>query len=160
MAGIYLKFGDVKGDATEDGHKDWIQCNSCQWGVGRGIATPVGNAKTRDVSHPSVSEVVLTKELDSSSVGLFQAAVGAMDAVKVKIDFVRTDKNKAEVYLTYELENALVSGYSVSSGGDKPNESLSLNFTKITLNHQAGNVKNDAASKAVAGYDLALAKTQ
>ena len=38
-------------------------------------------------------------------------------------------------YLSIELENAMISNYSVSSGGDRPTESLALNFTKITYNN-------------------------
>ncbi|MBV8186069.1 MAG: type VI secretion system tube protein Hcp, partial [Alphaproteobacteria bacterium] len=32
---IYMKFGDVKGQVTTDGFKDWIELNSMQYGVSR-----------------------------------------------------------------------------------------------------------------------------
>jgi type VI secretion system secreted protein Hcp len=34
-----------------------------------------------------------------------------------------------------ELEEAIVSSYSASSGGDRPSESFSLNFTKISYQY-------------------------
>ena len=57
---IYMKYkgGAVKGDVTEDGHKQWISLSSVQWGVGRSIGAAVGNAVNREASHPSVSEIM------------------------------------------------------------------------------------------------------
>ena len=51
--------------------------------------------------------------------------------MKVVIDFVKTDKGNLVKYLTFELEDTMISGYSISSGGDRPSESLSLNFNAI-----------------------------
>jgi type VI secretion system secreted protein Hcp len=39
------------------------------------------------------------------------------------------------VYLKIELEDAIVSAYSLSSGGDRPSESFSLNFAKISFQY-------------------------
>ena len=47
---IYIKYGDIKGDVTAEGHKDWIEVNSFQWGVGRGISSPTGGGADRESS--------------------------------------------------------------------------------------------------------------
>src|SRR4030095_3819031 len=47
--------------------------------------------------------------------------------------FVNLNKDKAQTYLQFKLDNTLISSYSMSSGGDRPSESLSLNFTKISI---------------------------
>ena len=36
-------------------------------------------------------------------------------------------------YLQVDLKEVLISGYSVSSGGDTPSESLSLNFSNVII---------------------------
>ena len=36
-------------------------------------------------------------------------------------------------FLQYTLTNVMISAYHVSSGGDRPTESLTLNFTKIEM---------------------------
>ena len=77
-----------------------------------------------------MSEVVVTKATDVSSTKMLNEAYQG-EGQKVQIDFCKTDKGKLEVYLTLNLENCMISGYSVSGGGDRPSESLSLNFTKI-----------------------------
>jgi type VI secretion system secreted protein Hcp len=122
--------GKIKGDSAYPDHKDWIQLSSCQFGVGRGIASSSGGSD-RETGTPSVSEVVVTKNSDVSSVDLFVESAGGKDPKLTTIDFCNVQGNKVNVYLQLELENTLISGYSVSSGGDRPTESLSLNFTKI-----------------------------
>ena len=151
---IYMKYGAIDGSCTSEGHDKWIEVGSCQWGVGRGIGSPTGAGRNREASTPSVSEVIVTKVTDESSTKLLQEALHG-EGLLTKIDFVKTDKGKPEVYLQFELENALVSGYSMSSGGDRPMESLSLNFTKVTMNNVGMGAVNDTGTPDRVFYDLA-----
>ncbi len=152
---VYMQVDGVKGDVEEAGHKDWIQLNSIQWGVGRGVGSPKSSAKDRESSEASVSEITVSKVNDNSSTGLMRLAMWGKGK-KVKIDLTRTGDNKQQIaYLSYELEDVLFSGYSVSSGGDRPSETLSLNFTKITLNNLDSKDTNEDGSPDRVQYDLA-----
>jgi type VI secretion system secreted protein Hcp len=154
---IYMKYAALKGDVTAEGHKDWIECNSFQWGVGRGISSPTGGSKDRESSAPSISEVVVTKAQDVASVDLLnEAYVG--EGESVTIDFVKTDKGKLETYLTLILSETMVSGYSISSGGDRPSESVSLNFTKVETKLNQMDAANKGATSTGITYDIAAAK--
>jgi type VI secretion system secreted protein Hcp len=156
-----MKFGStVKGSVTEDKHKEWIELNSFQWGVGRSIATPVGHAANRETSSPSVSEIVVTKHMDYSSVGLMQAALGGEDPVEATLEFVQTSGSKGEqrVFLKFVLTNTLISGFSMSSGGDRPSESITLNFTKIHEEFTPTKEENKPGTAPKVDYDLSLAK--
>ena len=42
------------------------------------------------------------------------------------------DEGQGDTFLTYELSDTGLSGYSDLGGGDAPTERLSLNFTKVT----------------------------
>jgi type VI secretion system secreted protein Hcp len=131
---IYMKYGAIAGDVTESGHTGWIELNSFQWGVGRGVSSPTGSSEDRESSAPSVSEVTVTKEFDKASIKLLTEAyqgTGGGDAATVQLDFTRTTQGKLQIYATFILSNVIISGYSLSSGGDRPSESLSLNFVKI-----------------------------
>ncbi len=154
---IYMKYGDIKGSVTTEGFKDWIELNSLQFGIGRGIGSPTGSDKTREASAPSISEITVTKMMDESTGKLVTDAwAGEMNS-KVEIKLTTTTKDKTEAYLTYELKNTGLSGYSVSSGGDRPQESLSLNFTAINIKW----MDRDSGGKAqpsVIGYDLSQMK--
>lgn len=154
---IYMNYADVKGEVTAKGHENWIELGSFQWGVGRGISTPTGSGGDRNTSAPSVSEVVVTKQFDGASVGLFQDLLTPGTSRKVQIDFVRTDKDQLTVYLSLELDEVMLSGYSVSSGGDRPSESLSLNFTKVIVTETGTDRKGEAGQPTKAGYDLGTA---
>jgi type VI secretion system secreted protein Hcp len=156
---IYMKYDGIDGEITASGHEKWIEISSFQWGVGRGISTPTGSGGDRNTTAPTISEVTVTKPFDGSSVGLFQEVLTPGDAKKALLDFVRTDKDKLAVFLSLELDDVMISGYHVSSGGDgQPQESLSLNFTKIIVTETGTDESGGAGQPTKVGYDLALAK--
>jgi type VI secretion system secreted protein Hcp len=128
---IFMKYGTENGEVTATGYKDWVELHSFQWGVGRGISAGVGGGSKREASAPSVSEITVSKTLDSFSPIALKEAIGGK-GVTVKIDITRTDNaGKHVAFQKYVLEGTMISGYSLSSGGDRPSESISLNFTKV-----------------------------
>ncbi len=152
---IFLKYGDIKGETTQVTHKDWIEVSSVQWGVGRGISSGVGGGSKREASAPSVSEITVTKSFDIAYPLLLKEAIGGK-AVQVKLELTQTDNSGKHVsYQKYVLDGTLISGYSISSGGDRPSESLSLNFTKIDSEYL--NIDDKFASKTTGHivYDIA-----
>jgi type VI secretion system secreted protein Hcp len=147
---IYMKYGTIKGDVVAQGYEQQIELTSLQWGVGRAIAVSGANAD-REATVPRVSEITITKPTDSASVSLLKEALGGTGQ-QVIISFVKTDKGNLTTYLQFTLENTLISGFSISSGGDRPSESLTLNFTKVEFKSFLG-----PAPESVI-YDLAQAK--
>ncbi|MBN8889457.1 MAG: hypothetical protein ABS99_01705 [Acetobacteraceae bacterium SCN 69-10] len=154
---IYMKYNDIDGDATAEKYTKWIECGSFQWGVGRGISSPTGGSSDRESSAPSVSEITLTKAQDVATVKLLNEALQG-EGVTVTIDFCKTDKGNLETYLQYTMQNVMISGYSTSSGGDRPSESLSLNFTKIECKLTPMGADNADTSPSNVSYDLAKAQ--
>lgn len=154
---IYVNYDGIPGEATEGGHEKWIQVDSVQWGVGRSIHTGHGHAANRESSEANVSEVVFTKHMDASSPKIFTESVIGKGGKTVKIDFVTTS-GETETYLQYTLTHALVSGYSVSSGGDRPSESVSLNFTKIEMKLITHDQTGKANAPVTVGFDMAKNK--
>jgi type VI secretion system secreted protein Hcp len=160
---IYMKIDGIDGSVTAAGHEKWIELDSAQVGTSRHITNATGRGTNREASAPSVSEIVVTKTLDCASTGLFRLSLWG-EGKKVKIDFCKTDKDKIEPYLQIELENTMVSSYSVSGHGGsdtthtRPMESLALNFVKITYNTIAMDAANKTAKPDRASWDLAQAK--
>lgn len=155
---LYMKYGSIKGPVTTDGFKDWIELNSFQWGVGRHIGTAARGSYSREHSEPTISEVTVSKLTDVSSPKLMLDAVAGKLDSKVEIKFTTTTKGKVETFLTFKLENVGISHYSMSSGGDMPMESLTLNFTKITKTF-TGMEPGVTGSPETVGYDLTQMKT-
>jgi type VI secretion system secreted protein Hcp len=126
--------GKIKGDSTYPDHKDWIQVSSAQIGVGRGISSTSGGAD-RETSTPSFSEVTMSKNADVASVDLFVESAGGKDPKKALVHFCNVSGKSIDVYMVWELENALISSWSVSSGGERPTESFAVNFTQIKVSY-------------------------
>lgn len=151
---IYMKYDTIDGDVTEQAHKKWIGCDSFQWGVGRGIGAPTGAAMNRESSAPSVSEIVITKPQDAATGKLLQEAYKGTGKT-VTIDFCATDAGQLRVYMQFTLTNTMISGFSTSSGGDRPSESVSLNFTKIMMSQTQLNEDNTTGDNFAVTYDVA-----
>lgn len=155
---IFMKYGSLVGETTQLSHKQWIECSSFQWGVGRGVSSGTGGGSKRESTAPHVSEVVVTKTFDVSSPLLLKEALGGK-AVQVKIDLTQTDNNGKHVsYQKYVLDDSLISGYSVSSGGARPSESISINFNKVDSEYL--NIDDKFASKTTGHvvFDIPLSK--
>jgi type VI secretion system secreted protein Hcp len=95
----------------------------------------------------------VTKAMDVATNKLVEDALGGAMNNKVEIAVVTTGKNEVKEFLRYILTNTAVSGYSVSTGGDRPSESLSLNFTKIEIKYTSLSVDEDG-NPASTTYNL------
>ncbi|HWA63945.1 MAG TPA: type VI secretion system tube protein Hcp [Caulobacteraceae bacterium] len=154
---LFMQVDGIKGSATEEHHTDWISIQSFQWGVGRGISSPTGASSDRETSVPSVSEIVITKPYDASTSDLFSWSLGGSEGKKVVIELISTG-HEDEAILHYELENTLISGFSQSSGGDGMSESISLNFTKVTMRTMGVGEDLNTKSPVTVGWDLGQQK--
>lgn len=159
---IYMSIPGITGEVTTKGFAGDIELHSFQWGVGRGISSPTGGSSDRESSTPSVSEITITKNMDKTSPKLLDAILSGKDEQEVDIYFVNITRGDGglgtQVYAEYKLSDVLVSGYSVSSGGDRPTESLSLNFTKVEYSYFAQNA-DGTTTPIVTNYDLTTAQS-
>jgi type VI secretion system secreted protein Hcp len=138
----------IKGDATAKGHEKWIELSSAQMGQSRFTATNRGNA--REETGPVISEIVITKAMDSASTALFHQSLNG-EGVTIQIDFEKSGGNNS-TYLSFTLQNALISSYQVNRSGS-PTENITLNFTKITFDmHGAGPDVSDQAKVRLMGW--------
>ncbi len=155
---IYVKYEGIDGEATHDTHKKWLDVSSLQWGMGRAITTKAGAVTNREASEPSVSEITITKLMDSSSPKFFVESCTGAAGKKVEIHLVTTG-SPGNTYAQYTLTNALVSSYSMSSGGDRPSESVSISFTKVEYKFTPYDDKNKAGTPIAVSYDLTTTKS-
>ncbi|MDD2860545.1 MAG: type VI secretion system tube protein Hcp [Acidiphilium sp.] len=156
---VYMKYAAINGDVTTEGFTNYIELSSVQWGVGRGVAMQSGSGEGRESSLPSLSEVTITKDYDISSPDLLKEALsgGAKD---VDIVFVRTNKagSGSDKYLEVKMKDVIMSGLSMSSGGEKPNESLSLNYSSISFVSIPMKDDGSAGTQSVVNFDLKTMK--
>ncbi|MGH7068154.1 MAG: Hcp family type VI secretion system effector [Acetobacteraceae bacterium] len=151
---LFMKYGSIDGDVETKGYEKWIEINSFQWGVGRGLSSPTGSSADREASAPSVSEITVSKQMDKATNKIVEEALGGAMNTEVKIAYATTGKNDVKEFVQYILTNTALSGYSLSSGGDRPSESLSLNFTKIEIKYTSLAV-DESGNPASTNYNLA-----
>lgn len=130
MAIVVNFAGKIKGNASVDGHKDWVTVGSLQFGAGRSISSGAGG-KSREVSNPAFSEVTFSRDTDISSPGIYKSAIGGKSVGDFEIHFYQTYEDNIQVYLKMKLIEAIISNYSITSGGDRPSESFAVNYAKI-----------------------------
>ena len=156
---IFLEAEGIKGNVTADGYKDHIAILSCQFGVSRNISMEAGKMANREATRPNISEITLTKLADNSATAIFKEAVIGSGGRTYKIKFVRTGADKLQEFMTYELQNCLVSGYSISADSENdPVENITLSFSKVLINYNDHDATNKSGSPQRVGYDLELAK--
>lgn len=135
MAG-YLKIGDIAGEVTEPDHKEWINLLSFSQDVHR----PMGQGKSGSTRHRasvSCGDVVVVKEMDSSTPKLVKAVCDGTNFPEVKIDLCTSiGASKRIPYFQYVLKNVIVSSFTVSGQATDtaavPTESISLNYEEIS----------------------------
>jgi len=135
---LNFKGKQIKGTSTVSAHTDWITVNELGMNVGRAISTSGGGAD-RDTSNPSFTEIILSKATDLASSDLFMEAVCGKSLGVAEIHFIQTGgaEKKEQVFLKLELEEAIISSYSVSSSGERPSETFTINFTKISYQYDS-----------------------
>ncbi len=129
---IYMKWDGIDGDVKTKGFEKWIEVSSFHVGASRSVHAGSHGGKNRETSEPVLSEVTVTKVMDSATTKLFLDAVAGDLSNKVKFKFTTTTKDKVDTYAEFELEKVGVSGFSLGASTDShPVETLSLNYTKI-----------------------------
>jgi type VI secretion system secreted protein Hcp len=133
----FMKLGDIQGEATDQGHKNWIILETMSSAITRSI--PEGaKDQQRSRGNTTLGDVVIVRQLDKSSTKLQEACANGTFYTEVLIDFCSQIKNKQEPYLKYKLSNVIVSSYHVNaheSGSPVPTESVTLAYTKVEWNY-------------------------
>ena len=149
----FVKIGDIKGEATDQDHKDWIIIESMTSPITRSI--PQGaKDQQRTKGETALGDIHLVRQLDASSTKLQGACAGGTFYPKVEIHFCSTIGGKQEPYLKYVLSDVIVSSYTFhgnSSGNPSPSEEVTIGFTQaewtyVTLDPKTGKSKGQVAA--------------
>ena len=159
--GIYMKFGDIKGDATQDGFTHWINITSFSWGpaVQRSIKTHTGRGRNREPSQPHISNITVSKEVDHASGPLYKSLCTTPKAQECTIAFVRTGEGgDNDKYLEYTLTDTLLAGVEIRGERDRAAETWHLDFTEIAIEVKQLDEHNVSQAPFRFKYNLATGK--
>jgi len=155
-ADFYLQIDGVKGESTDDRHKDWIECTSVHWSVTQPRSATASTGGGHTAERCELSEINISKLVDMASPLLAQLCACGKTIPKAKLEMQRADGDGNPVkYFEVELENVLIAHVAPSfAGGDFPSESLGLKFSKVRWKYAKQKIGGGGGGNTAGGWDL------
>ena len=154
---VYLQIDGIKGESTDERHKDWIECKSVSWAVEqpRSATSSTGGGHTAERCEHR--DVVITKLADLASPILLQTCSAGRTIPKAKLEFMRADAQGERVkYFEIELDNVLIGAVAPSvSEGDILTEEVGFKFSKVRWKYTQQRVSGGMGGNTSGGWDLA-----
>ncbi|HEX8609696.1 MAG TPA: type VI secretion system tube protein Hcp [Telluria sp.] len=121
---------DLKGNCTIKGYENQIIVSSFSHSAYLPMGSDAGNTE-RTMGRPVLSEMSFSKSSDLSTTALFKSCTQGAKLGPAKLNIGRVENGVYMNFMTYTMSNAMISQMSCSGGGGIPNDSFSINFTKI-----------------------------
>ena len=157
-ADIFLSIEGIKGESTDDKHKDEIEILSYSWGATQsGTMATGGGAGAGKVQF---QDLHFTSSVSKASPLLFLGCATG-EHIKEATITVRKAGGQQQDYLIIKLNDVLVSSYQAggSSGSDAvPTDQISMNYAKIEFTYKPQKADGTLAGDVRAGWDLKLNK--
>ena len=142
---LKIKGGGIEGESSDESHGGWIEVISYSWGVSqpaRGLATTGGQAERADFQ-----DFTVVKTVDKASPKLALACCKGLKLDDITLELCRAGGDK-EKYMSYKMEDVIVSSVQPSSGADLPTENVSFSYGKFTmtyveLEHGSGRIRGN-----------------
>jgi type VI secretion system secreted protein Hcp len=143
-----MQIEPIKGESTDDAHKDWVEVLSFAHRLSQPVSGPSGTGG-RAAARADFDAITVTKLVDKASVDLNLYCAQGKHIAKLVLEVCQESGEKVCVW-KYELENVMVSSVSVGGGGsDRPSEQVCFVYDIISWTYNA--VKNDGSSGDKAG---------
>lgn len=157
---VYLQIDGIKGESTDDKHKDWIECLSVQFGVSQPRSATASTGGGHTAERCEHQDIALSKLADLSTPILLQTCSAGKTIPKAKFEFMRADgKGERIMYFQIELENVLIGAVSPTvTEGAIMHENVGLKFSKIKWKYTQQKVSGGAGGNTAGGWDLAANK--
>lgn len=138
----------LTGEVTEKGHEGWIDASS----AGFSVSNPVTmSSQGLQPGQAVASAIELTKLLDKTSPALFLACAQGTSHAKITFEFTMPNSSGVPTcYYRITLANVIVSKLSNSAESDRPSESVSLTYEKITTEYYMQDAKGTFPSTPTA----------
>jgi type VI secretion system secreted protein Hcp len=156
---LLMKFDPVvKGTSTMDTYADQIELLSFSHGVAMQITGDISNNE-RTSGKPNHQDFTITKYLDQASPLLNEACCKGDSFKSAEIVVGRNDKGKVIQLIKYTLKNVVLSSISIGGGGgDKPVETVTMNYNHITWDFLHQKAEGGEAGHVPGKWDLATNK--
>ncbi len=150
---IFLKLDGIKGESKDKKHPDEIQIESVNWGAAN--PTSFAHGDGGGVGKVQLSDVSLTKKVDESSQKLLKACWTG-DHIKSGVIIFRKAGKDQQEFLKVTLKEVMVSSVSFGdhSGGELPEEHVTLSFAKFEIEYKAQNEDGGLKAGSPVSWDV------
>ncbi|MET3135411.1 type VI secretion system secreted protein Hcp [Oxalobacteraceae bacterium GrIS 1.11] len=157
---VYLQIDGIKGESSDDKHKDWIECSSVQWGIFQPKSATASTGGGHTAERAELSDISFTKIADMSSPILMQTCAAGKTIPKAKLEFMRADGQGERIkYFEIEIENVLIGHIEPSlQPGDLLAEHVGLKFSKVKWKYTQQKIGGGAGGNTAGGWDLSANK--
>ena len=130
---VYLQIDGIKGESTDDKHKDWIECKSVSWSVEQPKSATASTGGGHTAERCEHKDIVISKLADLSSPVLLQTCSAGKTIPKARFEFMRADGQGERVkYFEIEIENVLIGAVSPNvDEGDILGEPVGFKLSKV-----------------------------
>ena len=158
---VYLQIDGIKGESTDNSHKDWIECKSVQWQVLQPKSATASTVGCHTAERTEHKDIVIAKMADLASPLLLQTCSSGKTIPKAKLEFLRADGQGERIkYFEIELENVMISSVAPSvAAGDILGEDLALKYSKVKWKYTQQKVGGGSGGNTSGGWDLSANKT-
>jgi type VI secretion system secreted protein Hcp len=153
---IFAKIGDIKGESTDNKHKDEVEVLSYSWGVtnpghtGTGGGGGAGRATFQDLS--------IVHKIDKASPVLMQACATGTHIKEATITHRKAGKGQQE-YLVIKMNDIIITGVAPSeSSGEAGSEIVTLAFAKVDFEYKPQRADGSLDAGIHFKYDLKAQK--
>jgi type VI secretion system secreted protein Hcp len=151
---MFIKIGDLKGEAKDKGHGGEIDVLAWSWGASNSGNAHMGGGQ--GAGKVNVQDLSFTKYIDKSTPDLMLYCCNGKHIPEAKLTVRKAGETPLE-YLTITMNDLIVT--SVSTGGsgseDRLTENVTLNFAKVKVNYVEQTEKGAAGAKPQMGWDIA-----
>ena len=151
---MFLKLGDIKGEARDDKHKDEIDVLAWSWGGTQTANWHMGGGG--GAGKVTVQPLSFTKYIDTASCDLFLCLCNGKHISKGTLVVRKAGHDPLE-YLKIIMEDIIVTSVSTggSGGNDRLTENVSLSFAKVRYEYTQQAATGGAGAKPKMGWDIA-----
>nr|WP_315189146.1 type VI secretion system tube protein Hcp [uncultured Albidiferax sp.] len=157
---VYLQIDGIKGESTDDKHKDWIECLSVDFGVLQPKSATASTGGGHTAERCEHKDIVFTKLADLATPLLLQNSSSGKTIAKAKFEFLRADgKGERVKYFEIEIENLIISSDMPSvAEGNILIELVSLKYSQVKWKYTQQKIGGGAGGNTSGGWDLAKNK--
>jgi type VI secretion system secreted protein Hcp len=151
---MFMKIGDLKGEAKDKVHKEEIDVLAWSWGMSNSGSAHVGGGQ--GAGKVNVQDLSFTKYIDKSSPDLMLACCNGKHFPEAKLTVRKAGEDPLE-YLIVTMTDLIVTAVSTggSGGEDRLTENVTINFAMVKVEYTEQTPKGTEAAKPKMTWNIA-----